>query len=170
MFSKLQICLLISQDDDDNKKKRNQIATSKHKEVTVRIKIPEKYVSAVIGKGGNVIKNIEEVTNTRIKMEKENFSSERICCIRSDDVENIHSAQNMIQSIINNLPVIETFELFVPFEASRRIFKRNSSNFAQEIQKTYGAKVIVENTAHKTASMYTIYIEYITIVLFIMLL
>lgn len=133
----------------------------------MQIKIPEKFVSAIIGKGGTVIKNLEELTNTRIKMEKENFSSDRVCYIWSDDIENISSAQNMIQGIINNLPIIETFELFVPFEASRRIFKRNlnSYNFAQEIQKTYGAKVIVENNAHQTASMYIIYIEYITIVL-----
>lgn len=124
----------------------------------MQIKIPEKYVSAIIGKGGTVITNIQELTNTHIKMEKENFSSDRVCNIWSDDLESIHSAQNMIQGIIKNLPIIETFELFVPFEASRRVFKRNlnSNNFAQEIQKTYGAKVIVENNGHKTASMYTI--------------
>lgn len=127
----------------------------------MQIKIPAKYVSAIIGKGGTVVKNIQELTNTYIKMEKENFSSERVCYIRSDDIENIYSAQNMIQNIINNLPIIETFELFVPFEASKKVFKRNLNtiSFVQEIQKSYGAKVIVENNAHKTASTYIIYIQ-----------
>lgn len=146
---------MLEKDDDDNdRKKRGKIATSKRKEVTVQIKIPAKYVSAIIGKGGTVVKNIQELTNTYIKMEKENFSSERVCYIRSDDIENIYSAQNMIQNIINNLPIIETFELFVPFEASKKVFKRNLNtiSFVQEIQKSYGAKVIVENNAHKTAT------------------
>jgi len=122
----------------------------------VQFKMPEKYVSAIIGKGGTVIKNIEELTNTHIKMERENLvSSERVCCIRSNDIKNIHSAQNMIQNIIHNLPVIETFELFVPFEASGRVFKKNGNGigFAQEIQKTHGTKVIIERDSHKTESM-----------------
>jgi len=152
------LCLFINiiLQDDNDRKKYSQIATSKCKEICVQLKIPEKYVSAIIGKGGTVIKNIEELTNTHIKMEKENlFSSERVCYIRSNDIKNIHSAQNMMQNIIHNLPVIETFELFVPFEASRRIFKKNGNGigFAQEIQKTHGTKVIIERDSHKTESM-----------------
>lgn len=142
------------QDDDNDKKKHSRIATSKRKEMAVRFKIPEKYISAVIGKGGAVIKNIEELTDTHIKMEKEDsFSSERVCYIHAYNIENIHSAQNMIQGVINNLPAIESFELFVPYEASRIVFKRNWNEFAQEIQKSYGAKIIIENDAHKTESM-----------------
>ncbi|KYM94515.1 Tudor and KH domain-containing protein [Cyphomyrmex costatus] len=139
--------------DDDDKKKYNQIATSKRKEICVEFKIPEKYVSAVIGKGGTVIRNIEELTNTHIKMEKANLSClDRVCYLRSDNTENIYSAQNMIQSIINNLPVIETFELFIPYEVSKRIFKRNWNDigFAQMIQKTHGTKLILESEPHKT--------------------
>lgn len=151
---------MCSQNDDDRKKydRKNQVATSKHKEVSIQFRIPEKYVSAVIGKSGTVIKNIEELTNTRIKMEKEDtLSSERVCYVRSDNMENIHSAQNMIHGIIQNLPVIETYELFLPFEAAGKVFKK-SNGFAQEIQKSYGAKVICENNAHEIASTYTIYI------------
>jgi len=119
--------------------------------------MPEKYVSAVIGKSGAVIRNIEELTNTRIKMEKADlYCSDRVCYIWSDNTENIYSAQNMIQSIIKNLPIIETFELFIPFEVSRRIFKKNWNDFgfAQEIQKTHGTKIILESNPHKTESMF----------------
>lgn len=142
-------------DDDSNKrKKHNPIATSKCKEMSVPINIPKKYVSAVIGRGGVVIKNIERLTNTHIKMEEEDaFSLERVCYISADNIKGIHSAQSMIQGVINNLPAIESFELFVPYEASRIIFKRNWKGFSQDIQKAYGAKVIVEDDAHKTESM-----------------
>ncbi|KYQ56430.1 Tudor and KH domain-containing protein [Trachymyrmex zeteki] len=142
---------MIEKDDDDRKKYGR--TTSKRKEICMEFKIPEKYVSAVIGKGGAVIRNIEELTNTLIKMEKANlYCPDRICYIWSDNTENIYSAQSMIQSIINNLPVIETFELFVPFEVSRRIFRQNWNDigFAQEIQKTHGTKIILESDPHKT--------------------
>ncbi|KAG5345714.1 TDRKH protein, partial [Acromyrmex heyeri] len=141
---------MVEKDDNDGKKYGR---ISKCKEICVEFKMPEKYVSAVIGKGGAVIRNIEELTNTHIKMEKADlYCSDRVCYIRSDNAENIYSAQNMIQSIINNLPIIETFELFVPFEVSKRIFKKNWNNFgfAQEIQKTYGTKIILESDPHKT--------------------
>ncbi|KAG5312868.1 TDRKH protein, partial [Pseudoatta argentina] len=137
--------------DDNDRKKYGRI--SKCKEICMEFKMPEKYVSAVIGKGGAVIRNIEELTNTRIKMEQADlFCSDRVCYIRSDNAENIYSAQNMVQSIINNLPIIETFELFIPFEVSKRILKQNWNNFgfAQEIQKTYGTKIILESDPHKT--------------------
>lgn len=141
-------------DDSDKRKKHNLIATSKCKEMSVLIHIPKKYVSAVIGRGGVTIKNIERLTNTHIKMEKENtFSLERDCYISGDNIKDIHSAQNMIQGVINNLPAIESFELFVPYEVSRIIFKRNWKGFPQDIQKAYGAKIIVEDDAHKTESM-----------------
>ncbi|XP_018343282.1 PREDICTED: tudor and KH domain-containing protein-like isoform X2 [Trachymyrmex septentrionalis] len=138
-------------DDNDDRKKYGRI--SKCKKICVEFKMSEKYVSAVIGKGGAVIRNIEELTNTCIKMEKADlYCSDRVCYIWSDNAENIYSAENMIQSIINNLPVIETFELFVPFEVSRRIFKKNWNDFGfvQEIRKTHGTKIILESDPHKT--------------------
>ncbi|XP_012059030.1 PREDICTED: tudor and KH domain-containing protein [Atta cephalotes] len=137
--------------DDNDRKKYDRI--SKCKEICMEFKMPEKYVSAVIGKGGAIIRNIEELTNTRIKMEKADlYCSDRVCYIWSDNAENIYSAQNMIQSIIKNLPIIETFELFIPFEVSRRILKKNWNDFgfAQEIQKTHGTKIILESDPHKT--------------------
>ncbi|XP_071557330.1 tudor and KH domain-containing protein homolog isoform X1 [Temnothorax nylanderi] len=140
-------------DDDDDRKKYDRVAKreSKRKEVCVKLRIPQKYVPAVIGKGGNVIRNIQELTNTRIKMDKEiPYDSERICHIWSDDMKNITSAQGMIQNIVENQPVIETFELFLSFEGFDRVF-RSPAEFVQQIQKTYGVKVTVENGAHETA-------------------
>ncbi|XP_036142051.1 tudor and KH domain-containing protein homolog isoform X2 [Monomorium pharaonis] len=140
--------------DDNNKNKHSQITTTKRKEISVKVKILEKYVPAVIGKGGTVIKNIEELTNTRIKMERRNiYSSERVCYIQSNDMKNIHSAQNMIQAVIENLPVIETFYLFVPLEAFKEVFKKSLNGkfeFEHEIQKTYGVKLSVDYDIFKS--------------------
>ncbi|XP_077271197.1 tudor and KH domain containing protein papi [Temnothorax americanus] len=138
-------------DDDDDRKKHDRVAKreSKRKEVCVKLRIPHKYVPAVIGKGGTVITNIQELTNTRIKMDEEiPFDSERICNIWSDDMKNITSARSMIQYIVENQPVIETFELFLPFGASKEVFRR-PAEFVQQIQKTYGVKVTVENVGLK---------------------
>lgn len=143
---------MFEKDDNNDRKKYSQTATSKRKEICVQFGIPEKYVSAVIGKGGTVIKNIEELTNTHIKMEKANISSERVCYLWSDNKDNICSAQNMIQSIINNVPDSVTYELFVPFDVSRKVLKKryDGREFAHLIQKTHGTKIIIENDAHKT--------------------
>ncbi|KAL0128829.1 hypothetical protein PUN28_003898 [Cardiocondyla obscurior] len=138
----------------DKKKKCLISKKSKSKEITLDIVIPEKYVSAIIGKGGAVVKKIQELTSTHITMEKKglNQSSERLCQIRSDNIQNIHSAQNMIQNIIQSLPDIETFEMFIPFEAFDRVFKKKNhkDEFLQQIKKIYGIKVIIDGNTHVT--------------------
>ncbi|XP_011170455.2 uncharacterized protein LOC105203366 isoform X1 [Solenopsis invicta] len=140
---------MLGKDDNDNKKKHNQIATTRRKEISVKVTILEKYVPSIIGKGGTVIKNIEGITNTRIKMENRNvYSLERVCHILSDDMKNIQSAQSMIQTVIENVPIIETFYLSVPHEIFKKVFKKNVKGtrieFQHELQKTYGVKISID--------------------------
>ncbi|XP_078050361.1 tudor and KH domain containing protein papi isoform X2 [Augochlora pura] len=131
--------LLLKKDDEDAK--RNDKAFEEN--APVKYKIPRKFVAAVIGRGGCVLKNLEEKTGTRICFEEDNIQCpDRVCIIRGPSV-NTQMAQVMIGSIIDNQPIIETYEIFVPQKACSRIVGRygESKHYVQTIT---GAKIIVE--------------------------
>lgn len=134
--------------NNDNKKSR-KIVTSKSQ--TVQCKIPKQFVSAVIGRGGSVVNDIRDKTGTNIKMNDDIESPDCICIIRGKDMESIRLAESMIKNIIDNQPVIETYELFVSYEAYWKIFNKN---VVQMIQRTTGAKIIFDKSPHTYESMY----------------
>lgn len=70
-----------------------------------------------------------------------------ICIIRGNEMEGIRLAESIIKNILDNQPIIETYELFVPLEACGNL-KRNGN--IQQIQRSSGAKLIIENNVHKT--------------------
>lgn len=133
-------------DDNDNTKRSLRIVTSRC--TTVQYKVPKQFAAAIIGRGGSVIKDIQDKTGTHITMNKDDIESpDRICFIRGNEMEGIRLAESMIKNIIDNQPVIEIYELFVPYEACRKVLKRNT---VQQIQRSSGAKLIIESVADKS--------------------
>lgn len=135
--------------DANDDTKSHQIVTSRP--TTVQYKVPKQYVSAVIGRGGSVIKSIQEKTSTHINMSKDDDidSPYRFCIIQGKEIEDIRLAESMIKYIIDNQPIIETYELFVPYEAFGIMLKRNA-NIVQQIQRSSGAKLVLENGVLKS--------------------
>lgn len=122
----------------------------------MQYKVPKQFASAIIGRGGSVIRDIESKTGTHINMNTNDIESpDTICIIRGNEMEGIRLAESMIKNILDNQPIIETYELFVPLEACGNfgILRRNG-NIVQQIQRSSGAKLIIENNAHKTEGMY----------------
>ncbi|XP_072767811.1 tudor and KH domain-containing protein homolog isoform X2 [Anoplolepis gracilipes] len=139
-----------TKDDNDHTKKSSQIVTSRC--TTVECKVPKQYVSAIIGKGGSMIKNIQDKTGTHITMTDNDIeSSDRFCIIRGNEMEGIRLAESMIKNIIDNQPVIETYEMFVPYEVGGNfgILKKNGTTVL-EIQRSSGTKLIVESNIYKS--------------------
>lgn len=117
----------------------------------MQYKVPKQYVAAVIGRGGLVIKNIEDKTGTHINMRNDDDidSQYRVCTIRGKDVEDVGLAESMIKNIIDNQPVIETYEFFISYETFGAMLKRNA-NIVQQMQRFFGAKLILENGVFKS--------------------
>ncbi|XP_029163809.1 tudor and KH domain-containing protein homolog [Nylanderia fulva] len=137
-----------TRDDNDDTRSR-QIVTSRCT-TTLQYKVPKQYAAAVIGRGGSVIKDIQDKTGTHIHMNKDDIDSPyRLCIIQGKEMEDIRLAESMIKNIIENQPIIETYELLVPYEACG-IILRKSANTVQEIQRSSGAKLILETGAHKS--------------------
>ncbi|XP_012227770.1 tudor and KH domain-containing protein homolog isoform X2 [Linepithema humile] len=134
----------LGKDDDaenDNTKKFSKIIRSERKEI--RLKVPKQFVSAVIGRGGSVINNIRTMTGTRISMDDDIDCLNCTCTIQGNDMESILLAESLIKNIIDNQPIIETYELFVPHEACWRILKKN---VVQVIIRTTGVKIMIDHS------------------------
>ncbi|KAM0736663.1 Tudor and KH domain-containing protein-like protein [Formica fusca] len=135
-----------TRDDSNNTKRSRKIITSRC--TTVQYKVPKQFASAIIGRGGSVIQKIQDTTGTHITMSKNDIESpDRVCIIQGNEMEGIRLAESMIKNIIDNQPIIETYELFVPYEACGNfgILKRNGDT-VQQIQRSSGAKLIMENS------------------------
>lgn len=138
-----------TRDDNDNTKRSLRIVTSRC--TTVQYKVPKQFAAAIIGRGGSVIKDIQDKTGTHITMNKDDIESpDRICFIRGNEMEGIRLAESMIKNIIDNQPVIEIYELFVPYETCKKALRRNT---VQQIQRSSGAKLIIESVADKSESV-----------------
>ncbi|XP_031841503.2 tudor and KH domain containing protein papi isoform X1 [Nomia melanderi] len=136
------IYLLLKKDEEDSTSRRNHIEIAKR--ISIECKVPRQFVPAVIGRGGSVIKDVQNKSGTQIFFKEDNLECpERICIIRGT-YECTQLAQEMIKSIIENQPVIETYEIYIPQRACGRIIGRGGESIHQ-IQITSGAKVMVES-------------------------
>ncbi|XP_076655250.1 tudor and KH domain containing protein papi isoform X2 [Halictus rubicundus] len=136
------IYLLYKKDEEDSTSRRSHINVPKR--VSLECEVPRQFVPAVIGRGGCVIKDVQNKTGTQIHFKEDNLECpERICIIRGP-YENTQLAQELIKSIIANQPIIETYETYVPHKACARIIGRGGES-VQQIQTISGAKVIVES-------------------------
>ncbi|XP_029049478.2 tudor and KH domain-containing protein homolog [Osmia bicornis bicornis] len=136
------IYVLYKKDEDDAQSRRNNVEVSRR--VTIECKVPKQHVPAVIGRGGSMIQDVQNKTGTQIHFKKEDVEcSERICIIRGSH-EATQLAEKMIKSIIENQPIIEIYEMYVPQKACGRIIGKGGE-VIQHIQISSGAKIIVES-------------------------
>ncbi|XP_048512732.1 tudor and KH domain-containing protein homolog isoform X1 [Athalia rosae] len=129
--------------DGGSKKTTTRVPSSQQHEIQVRV--PRKFVPAIIGRSGKTIDDIQEKTATKITFSaEETDDSTRICHIRGKE-QCTHLAQLMIENIITNQPIIETYETYVPQDACGRIIGRGG-DVIRNIQAISSAKVIVESS------------------------
>lgn len=92
-----------------------------------------------------MIKDIQNKTGTQIHFKEDNIDCPDRICIIKGSYESVHLAEEMIKSIIQNQPIIETYEMYVPQRACGRIIGRGGEVIHQ-IQATSSAKVIIESS------------------------
>ncbi|KAL3274310.1 hypothetical protein HHI36_015713 [Cryptolaemus montrouzieri] len=108
---------------------------------TQEIKVPKDLVREIIGRNGKNIKNVQEISGTKINFRNNDEKGERICVIRGS-VEACLIAENIIREFIDNQPVIESEELWIPKAAAGKIIGRLGETIA-EMQSISGAKISV---------------------------
>ncbi|XP_032671094.1 tudor and KH domain-containing protein homolog [Odontomachus brunneus] len=118
----------------------------------VEFKVPNSNVAFIIGKQGCTIRDIEKKSGATInlrrrinnKNNKKCDSTDKICLI-SGSAEGVKLAQVMIQNIIDNIPVIDTYEFYVPYKAVKHILGKGRQNL-QKIQEISHAKVMIDDS------------------------
>lgn len=139
----LIVFTLITQDEEDIKSRKNNIEVSKR--YTVECKVPRQFVPAVIGRGGSVVKDVQNKTGTQIFFKEDNIECpDRICIIKGNR-ENVHLAEEMIKSIMKNQPIIETYVMYIPQNTCGRLIGRGGE-VIQRIQTTSSAKIVIDKS------------------------
>ena len=113
--------------------------TSNYKQL--KITVPTNMVSALIGRKGSKIKEIEEKSNTRIycqEVTKDNLNK-RICVVKGS-AEGCQLAQIFINDFIASQPKIETEELWVSRKYTTKIIGTDGERI-QEIKTLSGAAI-----------------------------
>lgn len=112
--------------------------------------MPKEFLSAIIGIGGSVRRNIENKTGTHIRLDKKDVgSSDYICIIQGNEIEGIRLAESMIKNIVDSQPIIETYELIESYKICKMsgILNKNE-DIIQQIQRSSGAKIIMDYAAY----------------------
>lgn len=129
------------QEDDRRKRKKDKNFGS------VEMKVSREFVPAIIGRGGAVLRDIQESTSVQISFKEESDVESPVrVCLLTGKIENIRRAEEKIKSIITNQPLIETYETYVPEKSIGRINGAGGRNMKQ-IQHSSKAKVILTNAA-----------------------
>lgn len=104
-----------------------------------------------------MIKDVQNKTGTQIHFKEENIEcADRICIIKGG-YEAVHLAEEMIKSIIENQPIIETYEMFIPQKACGKIIGKGGE-IIQQMQTSSGAKIVIEHTCGPyDSSIFTLY-------------
>ncbi|KAK0172744.1 hypothetical protein PV328_006023 [Microctonus aethiopoides] len=127
---------------EDKNERKTLILKDKENHV-IELKVSKQHVPAVIGRGGSTIKDIEEKTSTRIRFNNDDITtSERICIIKGT-FECTKLAEAMVKSIIENQPIIETYEMFIP-QRVRSALLADRGEIIHAIQASTHAKLILE--------------------------
>ncbi|OXU30178.1 hypothetical protein TSAR_007631 [Trichomalopsis sarcophagae] len=132
-----------------NKKKNDQKQNIRRKRVeqnSVEVIVPRQFVPVIIGRGGTMIQSIQESTNTKIRFREESDVDllERICII-TGSLENIKQAEERIKAILDNQPIIETYETWVPQRSIAKMTERGGE-ILNHIQNSSNAKIILESS------------------------
>lgn len=128
--------LLFRKDDDDI-----DVYAQASKFKTLEIKVPKDIVRALIGRNGKNIKLIQEQSNTRINFKDWDEIDNKLCVIRGS-IEACNVAENLILDFINNQPVLESEDTWVPAICIGKIIGRCGEKIS-EIRNLSGAKLII---------------------------
>lgn len=113
---------------------------------TLKIKVPKTSVGAIIGRGGAMIKSIQNATNTKISFtDEENDEGEEFVHIRGL-AKDLAEAERLIMKVVVETPVLEVYEMYVPQQACGMIIGRNGDNIRLICQASQ-AKVTVEHSS-----------------------
>ncbi|XP_018576864.1 tudor and KH domain-containing protein homolog isoform X2 [Anoplophora glabripennis] len=108
---------------------------------TLEIKVPKDMVRALIGRNGKNIKLVQEQSNTRINFKDRDGAEDKLCIIRGS-IEACNVAENLILDFINNQPVLESEDIWVPVACIGKIIGRCGEKIS-EIRSLSGAKLVV---------------------------
>ncbi|KAL1497227.1 hypothetical protein ABEB36_008223 [Hypothenemus hampei] len=136
-FTSYLLYVLLKKDKEDLLD--GSVASTKYTYLDVTV--PKEIVRGLIGRNGSNIKQIEQQSNARIHFKDKEETHDRICVIRgSSDACNI--AYNLIQDYINNQPLIELEDMFVPPACVKFVIGKNGDRI-HEIQCLSGAKLTI---------------------------
>ncbi|KAK1120863.1 hypothetical protein K0M31_011064 [Melipona bicolor] len=137
--------VLYKKTEEDIKSGKSYVITSKT--YVTEYKVPKQFVPAIIGRGGSMIKDIQNKTGTQLHFKDDiECPPDRICIIKGG-YEAVRLAEEMIKSIIQNHPIIETYEMFIPEKTCGKIIGKGGE-IVQQIQTMSSAKVMIENTPY----------------------
>ncbi|CAG9863106.1 unnamed protein product [Phyllotreta striolata] len=130
--------LLIHKDEDDDYLDTLAKA-SKFK--THEVKVPKEIVRSLIGRSGRHIKQIQEQSSTKIFFRDTDSDEYKICVVKGS-IEACHIAENLIQEFIDNQPVLESEDMWVPTVSVGKIIGRSGEKIS-EIRSLSGSKITV---------------------------
>jgi transcription antitermination factor NusA-like protein len=131
-------------DEDEEDEGRTKVVTSQH--TTVELLVPSHAVGAVIGQQGQQIRQIQELTKTRINFKGESSSrgEDRTAVIRGAR-DGVHMAELMIRKIIVDQPPTVDESIVVPQSAVGRIIGRNGDTI-RALTRQSKAKITIART------------------------
>ncbi|XP_044272640.1 tudor and KH domain-containing protein homolog [Tribolium madens] len=132
--------LLLKKDEDDD---YSDTLSRSSKFKILEVPVHKDMVKVLIGRGGKNIKLIQEQSNTRINFKDREGHDETICVIRGT-IEACNIAENLVAEFINNQPVLECEDVFVPQGCIARIIGRDGERIRQICCRS-GAKVTVDD-------------------------
>ncbi|KAK9887842.1 hypothetical protein WA026_000151 [Henosepilachna vigintioctopunctata] len=125
--------------DEEDDYEDTFIKASKFK--VLEVKVPKELVREFIGRNGKNIKNFQEVSGARIYFKNNEEKTDRICVIKGS-VDSCHIAEHLIRDFIDDAPVIESEDLWIPRAATGKIIGRSGENIT-DMQCKSGAKISV---------------------------
>jgi len=142
-FTGIALYLLYKKsEEDDELESCTDTSTTRH--TTIELKIPRNSVGFVIGREGSNIKEIQEMTNTRINFKNSVGPRDeyRVCVIRGR-AEGAQEAERLVQRAISEQPKVSTVTISVPQRACGRIIGRNGDTI-RELCAVSGAKIMID--------------------------
>ncbi|KAL2734423.1 tudor and KH domain-containing protein isoform X1 [Vespula squamosa] len=118
-FTSLSLALIYCWYKDDDRTK-NILHIVQHK-LKKDIKVKRKCVPALIGKAGSIIKDIQNKSETWINFKDDDLQYSYRTCTIAGTKEGIDLAEAMIQNIIADHALIETYEMYIPVNECRKI-------------------------------------------------
>lgn len=128
--------------DDEDDFLDGYAKVSKFRAVEIRIK--KELVRELIGRNGKNIKLLQEQSNTKINFRDCNGDDNLKLCIIRGSEEACHIAESLIKDFIENQPIIESEDVWVPISCVGKIIGRGGEKIS-ELRSASGAKVSISD-------------------------